>query len=331
MKMTYFEHIDEKIEKRKVPIIYLVSNIMKLLSRYEKGTCKDTNVEKLGELYAFLKTSMEKKKILCPLGNQLKEVGMSEGRKEGRSFLFGFTNAELLSPEMVENEEMHLGYNAFKNNTPYFEFDDNFIFEEDINQEQEIKICVAPIIKKDKLGKLSKIKSDTTCLLNEMKNNGKIEKDFKSQLNVELSADYQLLTNAFYGNINSGEKFAEFLEMMTKVNSIAGGWEAKTDEEKLKALDDYIRFLLSDFHHCLPYKWIESNLWAHRMQRQGNIYKGDVLDTVWAAAYLPFVDYAVTDKAFCKLLNSSGLAEQYKTKVYSMETLSQLIEELKNI
>jgi len=45
----------------------------------------------------------------------------------------------------------------------------------------------------------------------------------------------------------------------------------------------------------------------------------------------PLSEETVYFNAFCKLLDSSGLAEQYKTKVYSMETLGQLIEELKNI
>lgn len=329
--MNYFEHINVKIEKNTIPIIYLDTNIMINLSRYEKGIYKGSNIEQIGELYTILKANMEKKKILCPLGNQLKEMGMSNGRKEGREFLFDFVNAELLSPEMVENEEMHLGYNAFKNGIPHFEFGDNFIFEKDPNQEQRLKIFVAPVIKKEKLENLKNIKSDTTSLLNEMKRSGKIEQDFNSQLNIELCADFQLLRNTINDRFNSEEKLSEFSETMAKVYSIAGGWDIKTDEEEIKVLENYKNFLLSDFHHALPYKWIESNLWAHRMQRQNNIEKGDVLDTVWASAYLPFVDYAVTDNNFCRLLNSSGLAEQYKTKVYSMKTLGQLIKELKDI
>jgi len=78
-------------------------------------------------------------------------------------------------------------------------------------------------------------------------------------------------------------------------------------------------------------KWIESVLWAHRMQRSNKIERGDNLDTVWAAAYLPFVDYTVTDNAFCELLQNSGLAKQYGTKVYSDKTLSSLLMDLKSI
>ena len=67
------------------------------------------------------------------------------------------------------------------------------------------------------------------------------------------------------------------------------------------------------------------------MQRSDKIKNGDNLDTIWAAAYLPFVHYAVTDNAFCSLLGSSGLAEHYDTKVFSHKTLRGLLEELERL
>lgn len=52
------------------------------------------------------------------------------------------------------------------------------------------------------------------------------------------------------------------------------------------------------------------------------------MDTVWAAAYLPFVDYFVTDNGFCRLLNDSGLAEKYGAKVYSLKSIDLLLDVL---
>jgi hypothetical protein len=102
-----------------------------------------------------------------------------------------------------------------------------------------------------------------------------------------------------------------------------------SDQERLRAVDNHNRFLLSSYHHKLPYKHIEAVLWATRMQRSDKIKNGDNLDTIWAAAYLPFVHYAVTDNAFCALLQNSGLAEHYGTKVFSHKSLKGLLEELK--
>ena len=88
---------------------------------------------------------------------------------------------------------------------------------------------------------------------------------------------------------------------------------------------------MSVYHDALPFIWIRSNLWAHLMQHSNRIVQGDNLDVKWAAAYLPFVDYAVTDHTFCELLHSSGLAKQYGTKVYSFRTLNELLDELGSI
>ena len=85
------------------------------------------------------------------------------------------------------------------------------------------------------------------------------------------------------------------------------------------------------YHDLLPYIWIRASLWAHLMQRPNRIVRGDNLDVQWAAAYLPFVNFAITDGAFCKLLQESGLADLYGTKVYSLRTLNTLIDDLKSI
>ena len=52
------------------------------------------------------------------------------------------------------------------------------------------------------------------------------------------------------------------------------------------------------------------------------------MDIKWAAAYLPFIDYAITDSAFCNLLNTSGIAQLYNTKVYSVRTLQDFMSDV---
>ncbi len=76
---------------------------------------------------------------------------------------------------------------------------------------------------------------------------------------------------------------------------------------------------------------IRSVLFAKLIQRPNKVKPSDNLDITWASAYLPFVDYAVTDKAFCDLLKSSGLANQYNTKIYDMISLPLLLNELNHL
>ena len=104
-----------------------------------------------------------------------------------------------------------------------------------------------------------------------------------------------------------------------------------TDEEKNNKILKYYNFLLSDHHQAIPYRKIESTLWAYRMCKDKKILGSDHLDTVWAAAYLPFVTHAFTDNAFCDLLEESGIAKMYNTKIYSMKTIDKLIEELQRL
>ena len=78
----------------------------------------------------------------------------------------------------------------------------------------------------------------------------------------------------------------------------------------------------------MPYIWVGSVLFSHIMQRANKVKQGDNLDIKWASAYLPFVDYAVTDNNFCDLLNQSGLSEQYGTKVFCFKTLDELLKNL---
>ncbi|MCR4719212.1 MAG: hypothetical protein K5768_06240 [Firmicutes bacterium] len=99
-------------------------------------------------------------------------------------------------------------------------------------------------------------------------------------------------------------------------------------EKILEAIKIYQEFLLSAYHHNLPYKQIESVLFTNILQRPNMIIDSDVLDIKWASVYLPFIDYAVTDKSFCNLLQASGLADRYGTKVYSFNTLNDLLNEL---
>ena len=67
------------------------------------------------------------------------------------------------------------------------------------------------------------------------------------------------------------------------------------------------------------------------MQSADKIVDGDNLDTVWAAAYLPFINYAITDSRFCTLLETTGLTEKYSTNVYSMKTLDEFIGDMETL
>ena len=319
------------ITKSAVPTIYLDTCTMIELSRHEKGNCTDAHRQEIGELYDTLAMLMRHKKVHCILGNQLQEMGISKGRAPSRDFLFRFTNLELQHPYLIEKTQLDLGYRAYINHCPSLELDIGMVTEHDPQPDSQFIVHVAPVYSQEKLQKTKESKLSAVAMLNNMKKNGHIEKDYATQLETEFKSDFQVFLHTLEHANDSIESLSLYFDTLRIVCKRAGIPLAASDQELISAVNIHNRFLLSSYHHKLPYKHIEAVLWATRMQRPDKIQNGDNLDTIWAAAYLPFVHYAVTDNAFCTLLQSSGLAEHYGTNVFSHKSLNGLLEDLKSL
>lgn len=330
--MDYIQIPEMYVKRNTVPTIYLDSCAMIELARYENGKCSNAHKQAIGELYNVLSFLMRGKKILCPMGNQLQEMGMTKEKEPAKQFLYRFTNAEMLHPDVIQHKQMELGYRAFTNGDNAIVFDKSTAFKADKYSFSPFIIHVAPVYTPEKAAALRQDKFHKVDILNEMKTNKKIQPDFNSQLRTELEAEYVLFGERMLGRQpSSEEEYIRYVDELEKFYRITGFDPHSTPEQ---FADTYVRygiFLRSPHHDLLPYIWIRANLWAHLIQHSNSIKHGDDLDVQWAAAYLPYVDYAVTDHAFCTLLNSSGLAEQYGTKVYSFRTLGLLLGELKSM
>ena len=319
------------IHRSETPTIYLDTCTMIELSRHERGVCTDAHHCEIGELYDVLSELMLRNKVNCILGNQLQEMGISQGRAPSRNFLFRFTNMEFLPPCLIEKAQLDLGYLAYAENRSSLELDIGMVIKRDPQPDSQFIIRVSPVYKQEKLQKEKETKLSTVAKLNEMKQNGHIEKDYATQLETERKADFQVFLHTLEHANDSVESLSLCFDALRVVCKRVGIPLTASNQERLCAVGNHNRFLLSSYHHNLPYKHIEAALWANRMQRPDKIKNGDNLDTIWAAAYLPFVHYAVTDNAFCALLQNSGLAEHYGTKVYSHKSLRSLLDKLKQL
>lgn len=318
------------LEKSKIPVVYLDTCIMLDLLKHKDGIYKNEYTKEIGELYDLLLELMCQKRILCPLGNQMVEMGVSTKRVKERDFLYSFTNAYFQNPYILEQSQLDQGFQAFINEEEIISFDFTLVLEKDVNINSQFKVNVATIYKKDKIDKLKQVKQDTVAMLNEVKEQNRVAANLEDQLERELKADFEVFVYILEHANDSVEAFSLFLDSIIKILR-RNNCEANVyNPECVYAVDRHNHFLLSNYHHKLPYVWIQSVLWAHRMQRSNKIKRGDNLDTVWAASYLPFVDYAVTDNEFCTLLQGTGLAQQYGVQVYSMRTINDFIRELKS-
>ena len=326
-------HIDRKlffnIVKYPVPVIYLDSCIMIEFSRYCMGRCTDSHIKDIEELYKLLSFKMKNRKLLCPLGNQLEEMAMSKKRKYARDFIFSFVNSTLYDPYLVEKSQMDTGYEAFLNGKSSIALDAKCYFQDACCEgKRDFVIQVYTNYTQEKLNKLKMSKIKFADIMNSIKDKGDILNNLDEQVKRELDADFQYTYSVLNTEIKDEEQFSRRIDELGKIYSLNGLSAMPTLEESDSAILHFLCYLVSEAHHSLPAKRISAILWAHLMQRPNKIKHSDLLDILWASAYLPFIDYAVTDDDFCKLLNESGLAKEYGVKIYSFKNLRGLINEL---
>lgn len=319
-----------KITKHTPPIIYLDTNVLIEFSRYEKGCCTDIHISTIKELYHLLEDLKQEKRILCARGNQLEEMGASKSRKDGREFLHRFTNVGLKLPFQIRKDQLESGYQGFASNDTIITFNAVEIIEKTIGvNNTSIELYGVSTHSKDQVEEFKKDKEELAAMLNDVKNNGMIAANYDAQLDLELKADYQVFRHYLAHYDDSPESHMNMLDSIATAFACVGINPLNVSDDICKAIDNYTSFLVSSYHHSLPYVWIRSVLFAHIIQRQKKIIPSDNLDIKWASAYLPFVDYVATDGAFCKLLNESGLAESYRTKVFDFSTIGDLVDELR--
>lgn len=328
--MDYNQIPEIYVTKSKMPVIYLDTCAMIELARFENGSSTNAHKHEIGVLYEILLALMRAKCILCPLGNQLQEMGMTKDREKAKCFLYRFTNSEMLHPEFIMNAQMKLGYRAFSYNENAIVCGKSTAFKEDDHSTLPFIVHAAPVYSQEKAATLRQEKYRIVDILNEMKSSKRIQADFKSQLRAELEAEYFMFWNKMVEKPPSSQE--EYFYYVNEVEKFYRTTEFDVNSTLEQFVDGYINygtFLRSPYHDLLPFIWIRANLWTYLMQRPNKIVQGDNLDVQWAAAYLPYVNYAVTDHSFCTLLKDSGLAGLYGTQVYSLRTLDSLLSELK--
>lgn len=317
--------------KRSLPAIYLDSCAVIELARYNYGICSCKYKNEIGELFNMLSSLMNSNKILCPYGNQLSEIGMTTKRDKSRNFLFNFTNDRFLEPNSIYINQLQVGYQSFIKKDEKIVLNICDAYDEAYSL-TSLKVFATPIYDENEAESLKNEKEHISDILNEIKKSGRTKKNFYEQLKAELETDKTLLYfNGFANSITTEEAFQMYFSELEKFYTITGLPAGCNDIDFNNELLQYTAFLDSLHHHVLPYIWIQSNIWAYLMQRQNKILKSDNLDVKWASAYLPYVDFVITDTNFCKTLNETKLAEQYNVKTYSMSTLHELINELKKL
>ena len=251
-----------KVERHEKPCIYLDTNAMIELSKHERGACTDTHKQEIGKLYNMLTVLMREKRILCPLGNQMQEMGMTAKRKTARLFLYRFTNCELLHPDLIFTAQMQAGYRSFSTTEASINLGIHTAFEQNKYPDSQFVIHAAPVYSPEKAKELREEKHNIEAVLNAMKDNGKIKADFTEQLRAELESEYISFLSGLAEPMVSEKACMRYLEEIGKFHRITGATPTADTEQHLNHLASYTAFLMSPYHDVLPYIWIRANLWS---------------------------------------------------------------------
>jgi hypothetical protein len=138
-------------------------------------------------------------------------------------------------------------------------------------------------------------KNERTRYLNEMKEKGGYQKNFREQLLFEMAYEPQILLPQVINKFKRYEKllvyekdfFENFLRLCFEM-----GWRGRIDERANK----YFDFLCSFYNLQCPYIYIYNNITTYILLNR-KFTNGDLIDTINASAFLPFCNYYITDKS----------------------------------
>ncbi len=132
------------IKKLGIPVIYLDTCILIELSRYKNNCCTNERKDEIGKLYNILTDLMKNNKILCPLGNQMEEMGITKKRSNARVFLNTFTNSKLYFPEEIYNRQLDVGNNSYIEQKTNILFQASDVFSNINRQNDRVYVEVFP-------------------------------------------------------------------------------------------------------------------------------------------------------------------------------------------
>jgi len=317
------------IKKSGVPIVFLDSNIFIEMKRAIDGNCHTKYAGQLIDLYNLLINLMRRKLIICPVGSQQDEIGVSKKRQGAEEFLQRSTNAEILTPYEIKQLQLDIFYNAYKNSNPTIELSSIKFLRE----EQSISgftIRIVSYSSDDALNEKKESKVRTVELVNELRSSGRASKVFEEQFSIELTAEQQIINEALRMAKGTPEDIMTSINILAPIYSRIGSHLSSPDF--VETFSEYLYgFLPSLYLTSIPYIIIASLIHAYKLCSDSKLLSSDAQDIDNAAAYLPFVDYFVTDTSLSNTIKRLDIDKLYKTKIYAMRDFSQLLLDLRRL
>jgi len=245
-----------RISRMKIPVIYLDTNILIELCKYQKGRCTDKHKDDIGSLYEKLVGLMQTNRILCPLGNQIVEIGLTKNRNDTKLFLSRFTNSKLYLPDQIYNAQLDLGYYSYRKKDSRILLQANDIFEYVNCSKQQCDLYRFSKNSWD-IAQQEKIKKrEIAITLNNFKKSDILANDFTIQYERELQADYQVLQHILEKIKRVPEMIFDYFDFLMPICMRVGSNNPSEFIFNEKSYVDYLNFLLSPYQGKLPHIYV---------------------------------------------------------------------------
>ena len=318
------------IEKSEVPILFLDSNIIIELKKAKEGKNENIYFEEYKKLLFLLENKQQEGKLYCALGEQAYEIGGVEKKYSNVDFLHMLTKkVKLKSALEIEKNQLDRALLRYLKNYPVISINYMDGIQELIYSSKEISDEIHKgldkIIPRLFYKELREKKNKIAQGMNENKKSEKFQKDFFRQLVLEVTCEARYLSQSGDNSeirqlfrYQMDERIKEFLEK---------GYFQDQDI----AHEIYLKFLNSFDFFQTPYIDIDRNISAYFCVMQNKSKPSDFIDQRNAAAFLPYVNIFVTDKAFCNCIKDLSIDQRYKTIVYDVRDLKKLLQYIENL
>lgn len=322
--------IELSVKKHDKPVIFVDGNFFVAYIRATKEPeASNRECAKIISVYELLRSLCNSEKVLCPIGTQHREIAQGVKKKSNVDYIMELSKGVRFFPtEEIINNQKRAGYEAY------------------IAQQKKIELSHRIIIDvpddNDCLAELSQRIAYKIGLPQELVNS---IQDVKRQIQHETEELKRDLTSTPLNELYQREIRSEACAFWRAVEKINNGTSLDTYETnvyrsflKIVEIEDdfylyadqaanYMRFLLSDYFAKLPINDIECRLFAHRF-RAYDPKRGDLIDFINAANYLPFCTHYLTDKAMVNSISAIGADEMYSVKLFSISSIDAFLHEL---
>jgi hypothetical protein len=323
-RVAMTKNIEIKIIKSSIPIIWLDTSIVSLMTQWKHKLYKleDTQADRIAKLYDQIIEHTKSGKLICPLAEQESEIWVERDKwldTMNKLSLGIVANplqsivddqlAKFMAPYVNNETEIQLSYKDAFYSDPVEELKETL--------SKPFFITVNP-----RLIFGAEYQKNIKNVLHEMLNNQR-EKNvqdrvtFEKQLQMEYLGELQVLF-AFQKKLLSGNFTDENDELNTTFGVINLQHQLimwKSYSGKSHDYKGLIEFYKSQHYQSMPYTNISCNLYAKLMTDKQPIRSGDPMDVKHASTLLPYSDIFITDKAMSAFLKKRKFDELYDTTV----------------